>query len=221
MIQPREGDERDAIERKWQTAEMTDSGGGNPSQRAPSNEIRLLAERAGESFVTLARRGAALAMGVAIVALVVIGLAYLLGILALDGTARTVWLVLGGLLLLVGVLWPLRAALGLRQLPKALGNFVTEVQTLLSDDAEARHVVIDTVDVAPSTTASGRTVPTIVSQSQRFTSLRELARKHASLGTLNRTAQQVASVPGLAAISILLTVLGGFLVLVFGLILIF
>lgn len=199
---------------------MTDSGAGR-FQRTVSSEVRLLAERAGDAFVTLARRGATLATGVAIIALVVIGLAYILGLSALSGTARSIWLVVGGLLLLVGVLWPLRAAIALRRLPRLVRSFVEELEQLLSEDREARHVVIETVEAVPGHTPSGRAVPTIVTQSQRFTSLRQIALDHAELATLRTAAQQVAAAPGLAAISLLLTFAGGFLILVFGLILLF
>lgn len=199
---------------------MTDSGAAG-AQRTVSREVSLLAERAGDAFVTLARRGATLAIGVAVIALVVIGLAYGLGLAALHGTARSIWLVVGALLLLVGVLWPLRAALGLRRLPRMLASFVEELKTLLSDDREARHVVIDTVEAVPAHTPSGRVVPSIVTQSQRFTSLRQLALGHTDLNTLRTAAQQVAGAPGLAAISLLLTFASAFLILVFGLILIF
>lgn len=199
---------------------MSESGAAR-AHRTVTSEVSLLAERAGDAFVTLARRGATLALGVAIIALLAIGLAYGLGLAALHGTARSVWLVVGGVLLLIGVLWPLRAAIGLRRLPRLLDSFVGELETLLGDDREARHVVIDTVEAAPTHTPSGRVVPSIVTQSQRFTSLRQIAVEHADLKTLRTAAQQVASAPGLAAISLLLTFASLFLILVFGLLLIF
>src|SRR5690606_20679870 len=96
-----------------------------------------------------------------------------------------------------------------------------ELETLLSDDREARHVVIETVEAVPTHTPSGRVVPSIVTQSQRFTSLRQIAVDRAELTTLRAAAQQVAGAPGLAAISLLLTFGSLFLILVFSLLLIF
>ena len=59
--------------------------------------------------ITLARKGMSLATGVALVVLFIGGLSYLTGLAGLDGSARTVWTVLGLGMLVVAVGAPLLA----------------------------------------------------------------------------------------------------------------
>ena len=91
----------------------------------------------------------------------------------LHGTARSIWLVVGALFLLIGVLWPLRGAR-----PASPAADAGELRRR-EDAAEA-------TDAGPprrdrhgrgriTHTPSGAVVPSIVTQSQRFTSLRQLA----------------------------------------------
>jgi hypothetical protein len=206
------------------------------------SDIDALVDRAVAAVSTIARRGSTLTTGVAIVAALVFGAAYLVGLGAFGGTTRTVWAVVGGALLLVAVGAPLVASFRLRSIPKKANSLVGELRALIDRDESARRVIIDTVlsedgSAEPSAAdsmdarrfaaggfaaggfGSART-PQVVMQFQRFSQLRSFATSD-DVKNLAGVAQTVGSLPGLVSAGILLTGLGAFLGFIFTLIWIF
>ena len=197
------------------------------------SDIDALVDRAVSAVSTLARRGSTLTTGVAIVAAVVLGATYLVGLAAFGGGTRTTWAVVGAALLVIAVGAPLVASFRLRAIPKKANSLVGELRTLLNRDESARRVVIDTVEAEPSAAGSmnarggfaaggfgGTRTPEVVLQFQRFSQLRSFAMSD-DVKNIASVAQTVGSLPALVSAGILLTGLGAFLGFIFTLIWIF
>ena len=92
------------------------------------------------------RLGGVLAGTVALLGLVVAGSAFLVGRSALDGTAETVWTVVGVLLLIGAVVPPLLAAFRLFAVGRSSGQLVSDFRSLLDAGGEASAVVIETTE---------------------------------------------------------------------------
>lgn len=202
------------------------------------SDIDALVDRAVSAVSTLARRGSTLTTGVAIVAAVVLGTTYLVGLAAFGGSSRTTWAIVGAALLVLGVGAPLVASFRLRSIPKKANSLVGELRTLINRDESARRVVIDTVtaedgSAEPSAAESmnarsgfvaggfgGTRTPAVVVQFQRFSQLRSFAMSD-DVKNIASVAQTIGSLPGLVAAGILLTGLGAFLGFIFTLIWIF
>ena len=123
---------------------MSDDDFGDSS--TDGGRIDDLAQRAVDTFMTLVRRGTALAGGtLAIVVVICVG-SFALGVAALSDGIQTVWIVLGGLSALVAfgavvvAIWRL---LLIRTLSVSL---VKEVHALISSDPRSERVVIETVE---------------------------------------------------------------------------
>ena len=197
------------------------------------SEIDALVDRAVAAVSTIARRGSTLTTGVAIVAAMVLGATYLVGLAAFGGGTRATWAVVGGALLVIAVGAPLLASFRLRSIPKKANSLVGELRTLLDRDESARRVIVDTVEAEPSTAESmdarggfaaggfGTTrTPQVVIQFQRFSQLRSFARSD-DVKNIASVAQTIGSLPALVSAGILLTGLGAFLGFIFTLIWIF
>jgi hypothetical protein len=78
--------------------------------------------------------------------LIVAGAALLIGRAALDGTAETVWTVVGALLLIGAVVPPLLASFRLLSVGRSSAQLVTELRSLLDRGGEASEVVIETTE---------------------------------------------------------------------------
>ena len=99
-------------------------------------------------FLTLVRRGTALAVGVlAVVALICLG-SYALGIAALTNQGRTLWIVLGGAFVIVGVGAVVLAITRLWLVKRSAFSLVEEFQRLLDGDVREQRVVIDTIEAS-------------------------------------------------------------------------
>ena len=110
-------------------------------------DIDELARRTTAMVMSLARRAMGLATGVALVSLVIGGLSYLTGLAALDGSARSAWTLVGAVMLVVAVGAPLLARFRLSSISKDATELVLELGTLISGNADAQRVVIETVAV--------------------------------------------------------------------------
>ena len=77
-----------------------------------------VADRASKVIMRYARLGGAIAGGVALLGLLITGAALLVGRAALDGTAETIWTVVGIILLIAAVVPPVIAAFSLRSVGK-------------------------------------------------------------------------------------------------------
>jgi hypothetical protein len=197
------------------------------------SDIDALVDRAVSAVSTLARRGSTLTTGVAIVAAVVLGTTYLVGLAAFGGTTRTMWAIVGAVLVIVAVGAPLVASFRLRAIPRKANRLVDELRTLINRDESARRIVIDTVEAEPGAPFTmnarggfaaggfgGTRTPEVVIQFQRFSQLRSFATSD-DVKNLASVAKTVGSLPALVSAGILLTGLGAFLGFIFTLIWIF
>lgn len=192
------------------------------------SDVDQLVDRALAAVTTLARRGSTVTTGVAIFAFLVVGAAYLVGLAAFGGGTRTAWAVVGATILLLAVGAPLLASFRLRSIPRNAASLAAELRTVLAGDGEAKRVVIETVE-ADDPNATEPTVvgfggaaraPMVSAQYQRFTTLRGVASSE-GVSNLAAVAQRLASLPGLLAVALLLTMLSAVLGFVFLLIWIF
>ena len=206
------------------------------------SEIDDLVDRAVQAVAAIARRGSTLTTGVAIVAAVIFGSAYLVGLAAFGGSTRTMWAVVGGAMLLAAVGAPLVASFRLRAIPRKTRGLVGELRTLLGRDESAKRIVIETVAAEPTFDSTGAAAgdapggaspgvhgggrfgasrtPEVIGQFQRFSTLRSIAGA-ADVPTIASIARTIGSLPALVSIGILLTGVGAVLGFIFTLIWIF
>jgi hypothetical protein len=105
-----------------------------------------LADRAAAVITRFVRLGAGVAAVVAVAGLLVAGTAFLVGRSALDGSAETLWTVVGLLLLACAVVPPLVASFRLFSVGRWTGQLVGEFRSLLDAGGDATTVVIETTE---------------------------------------------------------------------------
>lgn len=181
-------------------------------------ETDALADRVMATVTFLARQGGRIVRWVAIVAAVVVGGAYLVGLAAFDGGGRTVWAAIGGLFLIVAVGGPLLALFRLSAIPRKASALTSELRTLLGGTAEAERVVIEVVEADERDGSTS--APALVGSYQRFTGLRDLARTK-GVHTLAAVIQSLTAIPRMLLTTLLLTIFSAFAGFVFFLIWIF
>ena len=123
-------------------------------------------------MTNLARRGMVLAGRRRPVTFLVGGLSYLTGLAALEGSAGRAWTIIGGAMLIVAVGAPLLAWWRLSRVSKDATGLVGEVGRLISNDADAERVVIETVTVDRPDATGATTMPAIV-ETRQFGRLRQ------------------------------------------------
>ena len=107
-----------------------------------------LAQRAVDMFLTLVRRGTALAMGtLAVVSFICVG-SFVLGLAALSADNRNAWIAIGGVFVVVGVGAVALAIFRLWLVKRSATELVVEVQQLLVGDRKTERVVIDTIEAS-------------------------------------------------------------------------
>ena len=107
-----------------------------------------LAQRAVDMFLTLVRRGTALAVGtLAVVSFICIG-SFVLGLAALSADNRNAWIAIGGIFVVVGVGAVALAIFRLWLVKRSATELVVEVQQLLVGDRKTERVVIDTIEAS-------------------------------------------------------------------------
>lgn len=113
---------------------------------ATSSRRDDLAQRAVDSFLTLVRRGTALAVGtLAVVAVICIG-AFALGVAALSDGMETVWILLGGFATVLAIGSIMLAMFRLWVVKRMSVELVTEVHALITSDPRSERVVIEAVE---------------------------------------------------------------------------
>jgi hypothetical protein len=172
-------------------------------------DVDQLASQASALVSSLARKGMALATGVAAITLFVGGLSYLTGLAGLDGSAHSAWTVVGALMLIAAVGAPLLARWRLGRVHRHLGAIIGELRTLITRDPEAQRVVIETVAHDEQTPEPFRDLRPVVYDTRQFDRLRTVTVRSTDLRELPGALYAVTSFPWL-----LLMALGG--VVVFG-----
>lgn len=105
-----------------------------------------LAQRAVDSFLTLVRRGTALAVGTLAVVAVICIATFALGIAALSDGMETVWILLGGFAAFVAIGSVVLAMFRLWIVKRMGVELVTDVHALITSDPRSERVVIETVE---------------------------------------------------------------------------
>jgi len=170
-------------------------------------DLDALARSAVGTVTELARRASSLAVGFALFVGAVALVTYVLGLAALEGSTRSAWVVIGAALVVIAVGAPLLAAWRMRRIRAHAGALVTDVRTLLANNAEAEQVVIETVEVQPSPPGPARrpgTTPAVVGQTAQFTRLRRMAGSADNLRALPGTMRAITTFPALLAVAALL-----------------
>jgi hypothetical protein len=186
-------------------------------------EVDDLARRAVDVALRFARRAGRLAVVTAVFIAFVGLMTFAIGRAALDGGADSAWTIIGAVLVVVAVGAPLLAWWRLASVRRYAGELVDDVQRLITGDAEAKRVVIDTVESSASPpeisprTAQGRMLVT----TQSFSRLRTVSVSAGDLRRLPGAVTAVTSFPGLLALGLLLSLVLSVLGFVFLLVWIF
>ena len=176
-----------------------DVSGARTSGATSSAEAGIdeLARRAVDSVLHLVRRAMALAGGVLAFVLVAVVGGFLLGLAALDGGVRTIWIVVGGFLGLLAIGSLLTAVLRLRAVRRSAGELVGEVRSLMSGDRSTRRTVHDTVS-----SAEGKSDGGIVDLSREFFTIRgAIGDRVGQFRGLTTAMTAVTTFPGLMALA--------------------
>lgn len=175
------------------------AGRGGSDDDFGLDDLDRLARRAVDTVLHLVRRANALAGGVLIfVTLFGIG-GFLLGLAALSGGIRTVWIVVGGFFAVVAIGSVLVAMLRLRTVRTGADNLVIEVRALVGGDHDSKRTVTDTVH-----SAEGKSDDGIVDLSREFFSMRgAIGDRVGQFRALASAMTAVTSFPGLMAIATL------------------
>ena len=180
-------------------------------QTRPMADVDELARRTTTLIAGLARKGVGLATGVVVVVLVICGLSYLTGLAALEGSARSAWAVVGLLMLVVAVGAPLLARWRLGAVTKRTGELMTEIRSLITRDADAQRVVIETVAREEAQPQDVRDLRPVVYDSRQFNRLRQVTVKAGDVGRLPVVLRSLVTLPYLLGIALLGVVVFGLL----------
>ena len=173
-------------------------------------DVDALARQTTALLSNLARKGMALATGLALVTLLVGGLSYLTGLAGLEGSAHSAWTVIGAVMLVGAVGAPLLARWRLATVRRHLDKLVGEVRTLITRDPEAQRVVIETVAIDDQPPEISDLRP-VVYDSQQFGRLRTVSIGAGDLRELPAALLAVSKLPALLAIGLLGIVVFGVL----------
>jgi hypothetical protein len=183
---------------------------GGDHQSAPGN-LDSLAQRVVDAFITLVRRGTALAGGTLVVVTLVCLGGFLLGIAALSDGIRTVWIVFGGAAAIVGIGAVVLAIVRLLAIRASVAALVREVRALISGDPKSERVVIDTLE-----SSDGVQDRSAVVMSQQFFSMKNnLGGRAVQFAALSAALRAVTTFPLLMFLATAVTVGFAFLSLFF------
>lgn len=175
------------------------------------DDLDRLARRAVDAVLLLVRRGVALAGGVMIVSIVCCVGGFLLGLAALSGGIRTVWIVIGGFFLLVGVGAIVTAMLRLLAVRRTAGALVAEVRGLLAGDRRNERIVVETIETTEGAQHEGVTV-----LSRQFAGMQSaIGDRRAQFKEMAAALRAITTFPALVALSTLVSFVFGGLALLF------
>ncbi len=121
-------------------------------------DLDTLTRRAVDSFLAFAARTSRLGVRLVAIAALVSIPSYLLGLAVFEGGMRTVWSVLGGVFLLIGVGGPLLALVRLSGYRRKREELTTELRQYLGADAGAQRTVIETFETGTADDDAGSSV---------------------------------------------------------------
>ena len=171
------------------------------------DDVDRLARRAVDSVLTLVRRGMALAGGVLMFTVVATLLGFGLGLAALSGGMRTVWILFGGFFAVLAIGSVIGAMWRLREVRRTSRQLVEEVRTMLAGDRSARRTVIETVEYTEGAQHEG-----IVVLSRQFGSMGDaMGDQVGNFRAVARALRALTTFPGFMALATLISL--GFLLL--------
>ena len=138
---------------------------GHGRRRRPGPAHRGRGRRAGPARQLTSPSGSPLIIGV-----VALG-AFAIGLAALEGSTRSAWPVIGAVLAVVTIGAPLLAAWRLGRIRAHPSALFDDVRTLLTRNAEAERIVIDTVEVEQG--QRGTASPAVIGHTTQFSRLRQ------------------------------------------------
>ncbi len=180
-------------------------------QTRPMADVDDLARRTTTLIAGLARKGLSLATGVVVVVLVICGLSYLTGLAALEGSARSAWAIVGLAMLVVAVGAPLLARWRLGAVTRRTSELMSEIRSLITRDADAQRVVIETVAYEEAQPQDVRDLRPVVYDSRQFNRLRQVTVKAGDVGRLPVVLRSLVTLPYLLGIALLGIVVFGLL----------
>ena len=107
-----------------------------------------MAQQAVDAVLTLCRRGNRLGAGVLFAVVIVCVGGFLLGLLAFDGAAEVMWILVGGFFAVLAIGMIVMAMVHLFRITKTASALVDEVQALLDGDVVTERTIIETVEAA-------------------------------------------------------------------------
>ena len=159
--------------------------------------------RAVDAVELLARTGSALAIGVALLTLLIAGSSFLTGLAAMDGSVETAWIVLGGTLLVDRRRRPAARLVATpagpppRHRPRRARSSASPAAARRPSGSSSRP--------SPSSPApAGPTTPAVVGQTAQFSRLRTIAVDAGDLRELPGALRAVTMFPLMLAIALLL-----------------
>jgi len=173
-------------------------------------DVDMLARQTTTLLSNLARKGMALATGIALVTLLVGGLSYLTGLAGLEGSARSAWVLVGAVMLICAVGAPLLARWRLAAVRSHIDQLVGELRSLMTQSPEAEQVIIETVahDEGPAEMAD---LTPVIYDSRQFSRLRVVSVGAGNLRELPTALRTVTTFPALLLIAVVGVVVFGIL----------
>ena len=170
-----------------------------------------LAQRAVDTVLLLVRRGTALAGGALMVVTVVCLASFALGLAALSGGIRIVWVILGGFFAIVAIGSIVVAIIRLARLRSRTNEMLLELRELITRDASTSEVIIETIE-----TSDGVQEQSAVVMSRTFDNMQgHIAGRSQQFQALAAAMRAITTFPLLLLLSIAITIMFGGLALVF------
>lgn len=184
---------------------------------SPRPSVNQLAVRTVDAVLSVLRRANRLAAGVLIIAGGVCVLGFLLGLAALDGGARTAWIVIGGAFALIAIGSVGLAMWRLSVVNRTSTGLIGEVRTLIDRDRESERAVFETVQMTEDSVDVG-----VVQVSRQYFGLRDVVSGRATTyPALSAALRAITGLPLALLLATLIALAFVPIILIFLLILIF
>lgn len=180
------------------------------------NDIEAIVGRVIRTIVTIAERVSRFARSLALAALVVCVGSFLLGLAALDGGIRTVWIVLGIVFAAIAIGNAVVGWWGVGRIKRDVPAIAGEVRTLISEGRERGALIVQEFNQQRNDGEDETIGGSAIIVSRHAFGLRGLAgHGFEGAGRLGMAVQSVTRFPLLALSSIVITLVFAFLALIF------
>jgi hypothetical protein len=169
-----------------------------------------LAQRAVDAVLRMVRRANALAGGILVVAVFVCVGSFALGLAALSDGIRSVWIVLGGFFVVVGVGSVVLAIVRLWGIRRTSRQLVEEVTALIRGDRGNERIVIETIEASDAASQESALVA-----SRGFFTMQQSVVTAGRFVALNAALRAITTFPALILLSALVMLVFAGLGLIF------